>query len=79
MHSSFTVQYIQIQQQLERNEIPSLIFRSIAKKNDQKQALRTTPATFICKLHNKRTLNALHELLHTSVQVSYFKCFLILI
>lgn len=69
MYPTFSGLFYQIEQQLQKGEIPIFLFRNIAKKQDQKHALRTTPSTYICNLNDKRTLERLHTLLHTTVEV----------
>ncbi|XP_057852675.2 uncharacterized protein LOC131062948 [Cryptomeria japonica] len=69
LHQSFGQQCLTIEDHLQMNEIPPMLFRNVVKKVDQRITFRTSLSTFICKLNDKRTLERLNGLLNTTYEV----------
>ncbi|XP_057822077.1 uncharacterized protein LOC131034564 [Cryptomeria japonica] len=66
LHPNFAHHYLTIEEKLKRNEIPAMLFRNVVKRTDLKNTLRTGLSTTICRLNDKRTMDRLNALLHTT-------------
>ena len=69
IHPNFLQHYISAEEQLARNETPTFLFKNIVARNDKEQTLRTGLSTFICKLNDKLTLQALNEIMQKTTEV----------
>ncbi|XP_059070801.1 uncharacterized protein LOC131860407 [Cryptomeria japonica] len=70
MNANFTQHYLEIENKLQSNELPQMLFKNIVKRTDLKNAFRTGIATFICTLKDKRTLQKLTALMESTNKVT---------